>query len=207
MRIDSDTSAKGANNLFPVFLKLEQMRLLIVGGGKVALEKLNAVSHNSPATKITLVAISISEAIRQMADNNPNLQLTQRLYQAEDLENADLVIVAVNDRATSEQIHADAKAKAKLVNIADTPDLCDFYLGSIVTKGNLKIAISTNGKSPTIAKRLKEVISDALPDQVDGLLDNMNMLRGKLKGNLAEKISKLNEITRMLVTGDKQEPG
>lgn len=198
MKIDSNIPAKETNNLFPVFLKLEQMRLLIVGGGKVALEKLNAVVHNSPATRITLVAISISEEIRQIADHNPNLQLMARAYRVEDLEDADLVIVAVNDRNMSEQIHADAKAKAKLVNIADTPDLCDFYLGSIVKRGNLKIAISTNGKSPTTAKRLKEVISDALPDQVDELLDNMHALRGKLNGTLSEKINKLNEITRVL---------
>jgi siroheme synthase-like protein len=60
------------------------------------------------------------------------------------------LIVAVNDLAWSEEIRNDAKAKGILVNVADKPGLCDFYLGSIVQKGNLKIAISTNGKSPTL---------------------------------------------------------
>lgn len=201
MSIERDiTIEKETNKLFPVFLKLEEMRLLIVGGGNVGLEKLNAVVHNSPATKIRLIAISISEEIRRLAEEYPNLQLVDRAFQTEDLNDADIVIIAVNDRIASELIRAEAKAKGKLVNVADKPDLCDFYLGSIVKRGNLKIAISTNGKSPTIAKRLKEVFSEALPEQVDDLLDNMQALRGKLNGNLSEKINKLNEITRVLAT-------
>lgn len=191
---------KETNKLFPVFLKLEEMRLLIVGGGNVGLEKLNAVVHNSPATKIRLVALAISEEIKVLAEGYPGLRLIERAFQTSDLDEADIVIIAVNDRQASERIRGEAKAKGKLVNVADKPDLCDFYLGSIVKRGNLKIAISTNGKSPTIAKRLKEVFADALPDQVDDLLDNMQALRGKLNGNLAEKIDKLNEITRVLAT-------
>ena len=193
-------AVKETNKLFPVFLKLEEMRLLIVGGGYVGLEKLNAVVHNSPDTQIKLVAISISEEIKKLAEQYPSLQLIERPYYIQDLEDADIVIVAVNDRSVSELIRTDAKAKGKLVNVADKPDLCDFYMGSIVKRGNLKIAISTNGKSPTIAKRLKEVFSDALPEQVDDLLDNMQALRGKLNGNLSDKITRLNEITRVLAT-------
>ena len=193
-------AVKETNKLFPVFLKLEEMRLLIVGGGYVGLEKLNAVVHNSPDTQIKLVAISISEEIKKLAEQYPSLQLIERPYYIQDLEDADIVIVAVNDRSVSELIRTDAKAKGKLVNVADKPDLCDFYMGSIVKRGNLKIAISTNGKSPTIAKRLKEVFSDALPEQVDDLLDNMQALRGKLNGNLSAKITRLNEITHVLAT-------
>ena len=64
----------------------------------------------------------------------------------------------------SSQIRDEAKSRGKLVNVADKPELCDFYLSSVVKKGDLKIAISTNGKSPTTAKRLKEVLQEALPD-------------------------------------------
>ncbi len=191
---------KESNKLFPVFLKLEEMRLLIVGGGKIGLEKLHAVLHNSPSTKIKLVAIAISEEVRLLAEQHPNLHLIERAYHIQDLEGVDLVIAALNDRAVSASIRADAKAAGKLINVADTPELCDFYLGAIVKKGNLKIAISTNGKSPTIAKRLKEVFADALPEQIDDVLDNMQTLRGKLNGNLSDKINKLNEITRVLAT-------
>ncbi len=203
MSTEQDTSVtkeRETNNLFPVFLKLEQLSLLIVGGGYVGLEKLTAVLHNSPATKINLVAITISDEIKAIAEQYPNLQLTQRAYHNDDLLGVDIVIIGINDRNVSELIRIEAKSKGKLVNVADKPDLCDFYLGSIVKKGNLKIAISTNGKSPTIAKRLKEVFSEALPEQVDDLLNNMQVLRGKLNGNLSDKITKLNEVTRVLAT-------
>ena len=174
------------------------MRLLIVGGGEVGLERLNAVIHNSPATSIRLVSTEISEEIKALAERYPNLQLTERQYRPSDIEDANLVIIALRDQGTSEQIRRDAKEKGALVNAASTSELSDFHLSAIVKRGNLKIAISTNGKSPALAKRLKEVFSDALPEQIDDLLDNMQILRGKLNGTLAEKINKLTEITRVL---------
>ena len=106
----------------------------------------------------------------------------------------------VNDEKESERIRGMAKARKKLVNVADKPELCDFYMSSIVKKGNLKIAISTNGKSPTIAKRLKEVFQKLLPDELDDLLDKMSIIRSKLKGDLAGKVKKLNEITEDMVS-------
>ncbi len=193
------TPVKETNNLFPVFLKLENLRLLIVGGGAVGLEKLNAVVLNSPATKITLVAEAISEEIKTIAEKYNTIELIERSYQNDDLNDVDLVIVAVDDKQTSAVIKKDAKEKGVLINVADTPELCDFYLGSVVKKGNLKVAISTNGKSPTIAKRLKEIFNDSLPDQVDDLLENMSTIRGKLNGNLTSKIIELNKITETLV--------
>ncbi len=192
------------NNLFPVFLKLESLRLLVVGGGYVGLEKLSAVARNAPATNITLVAKAISPEIRSFVTDLPSITLHERPYQVSDLDAADLVIIAINDREISKAIHADAKRMRKLVNVADTPELCDFYLGAIVQKGNLKLGISTNGKSPTIAKRLKEILSDALPDQLDDLLINMHLLRNRLAGNFEDKVRQLNEHTRVLIDQGKE---
>jgi len=203
--LNKQVTAKETNRLFPVFLKLEQLRLLVVGGGAVSLEKLHAIVHNSPATRVKLVAISISEEVKALAEKHQTIQWEERPYQTEDLEEADLVMVAVNDKQVSQAIQQDARARGKLVNVADTPELCDFYLGSIVKKGNLKIAISTNGKSPTIAKRLKEIFSESLPDQLDEILDNMHTIRSKLNGDLSERINKLNEITRVLVAPERGE--
>jgi siroheme synthase-like protein len=186
------------NNLFPVFLKLENLRLLIVGGGPVGVEKLIAVLSNSPKTNITLVAKEIHPDIRKMEALHPNIQLFERAFDNTDLDACDVVITAVNDRKLSEEIYSIAKEKGKLINSADKPEWCDFYLGSVVRKGNLKIAISTNGKSPTIAKRLKEILTDALPMQIDEVLSNMSVIRSKLNGDFHEKVEKLNEITRSL---------
>ncbi len=196
---------KEGNDLFPIFLKLEQLRLLIVGGGKVGLEKLQAVVQNSPATKILLVATEISPAIKEIAEQHPSISLAERPYEPADLDECDIAIIAVNEKAISEIIHADAKLKDKLVNVADTPELCDFYLSSVVKKGNLKIAISTNGKSPTIAKRLKETFNEALPGELDEVLDNMQTIRNRLNGNFEYKVKKLNILTKGLVQKDSTE--
>jgi siroheme synthase-like protein len=189
----------GGNNLFPVFVRLEELRLLIVGGGKIGLEKLQTVLQNSPATKVTVVAPEISQPVRDLAALHSSIRLLQRPYHPNDLEYADLVIVAVNDRAVSETVAQHARDKGVLVNVADTPELCDFYLGSVVRKGHLKIAISTNGKSPTIAKRLKEEIGSMIPEEMNGVLDNMQTIRKGLNGDFSEKVRRLNELTSVLV--------
>ena len=187
------------NNLFPIFLKLENLSLLIIGGGNVALEKLNAVLSNSPETRIRLVGIHIIDAIKQIAEEKNTIELFERAYNIYDFDDAGIVIAAVNDITTSEQIKSDAEEKGKLVNIADSPALCDFYLGAIVKKGNLKIAISTNGKSPTIAKRLKEVIDNMIPDEMEEVLENMQTIRQGLNADFDEKVKQLNDITKVLV--------
>ena len=193
------SSPDDANYLFPIFLKLEQLSLLIVGGGYVGNEKLTAVLQNSPKSSITLVATVISEEIVALAKDYPNITLIERSYQTDDINGHDIVIAALNDSTVSEQVSRDAKQKGKLVNVADKPALCDFYLSSVVQKGNLKIAISTNGKSPTIAKRLKEFLNETLPEELNDLLDNMQNIRNKISGDFTEKVKQLNEITKKLV--------
>lgn len=196
--ITDNLDLSGRNNLFPVFIKLENLSLLIVGGGYVGLEKLTAVLQNTPEANIRLVAINISDDIKNLVVSKKHVKLIERPYQSADIDEADLVIAAVNDQKVSEQVSKDAKEKGKLVNAADKPGLCDFYLGSIVQKGNLKIAISTNGKSPTIAKKVKEVINDLIPDEIDSLLDNMQRIRNKMNGDFADKVKQLDELTRTL---------
>src|SRR6185437_12401666 len=194
-----DIKMTADNRLFPIFLKLEELSLLIIGGGNVAFEKLNAVLNNSPQTKIKLVGIEINNGIKNLAERTHNLELFERAYTTQDIEEADIVIAAVNDYFTSEQIKTDTKEKGKLVNVADKPGLCDFYLGSIVKKGSVKIAISTNGKSPTIAKRLKEVISNFIPDEMENVLQNMRIIRSGMNGDFDDKVKNLNDLTKVLV--------
>ena len=86
-----------------------------------------------------------------------------------------------------------------MVNVADTPDLCDFYMGGIVTKGNLKVAISTNGKSPTVAKRLRQWLEAVLPDEIDDLLETLRQYRKTLKGDFDYKVKAMNEVTKNLI--------
>lgn len=193
-----------SNTLYPVFLKLEKLSLLIIGGGKVALEKLQSVLSNSPETPITLVAKEIIPEVKALQETYPNLIIHERAYHNEDFNKADLVIAAVNDIDLATQIRITANSCNLLVNIADKPELCDFYLGSIVRKGDLKIAVSTNGKSPTIAKRVRETLAEAIPDEIDHVLDNMQNIRNQLKGDFDYKVKELNRLTTEYLNEEKE---
>ena len=187
------------NNLFPVFLKLEELRLLIVGAGEIGYEKLSTVLANSPNTRIRIVANYFKPEVEELSFQHPNIQLIFSDYKPMFLDQCDLIIAAVNDIELAEQIRNDAKQKGKLINAADKPSLCDFYLGSVVTKGDIKIAISTNGKSPTLARRLKEFFSEVLPDELETVVSNLNSIRNKITSGFKERVKKLNEITSALV--------
>lgn len=187
------------NTLFPMFVKLEQFRLLIVGGGNVGLEKLSAVLANSPQTPITLVAREILPNLRALAADKANVRFVERAFRESDLDDHDVVIAATDDRALHHDIRRLARERRLLVNVADTPDLCDFYLSSIVQKGDLKIAISTNGKSPTLGKRLKEILNDAIPGDIHQTLQNLAAIRSKLDGSFVEKVQRMNAVTAALV--------
>jgi precorrin-2 dehydrogenase/sirohydrochlorin ferrochelatase len=183
------------NNLFPVFLKLEELDTLIVGGGNVGLEKLNALIKSSPRARITVVAPAIKEEISTLAQSRPGIRLLERKFRLGDLQGKDLVMLATDDTELHQRIRSMTRKRKILVNVADTPDLCDFYLGSVVTKGNLKIGISTNGKSPTIAKRIREYLEEAIPDDTNALLQNMQKIRDRMKGDFADKVKMLNDLT------------
>lgn len=187
------------NQLYPIFIKLEQLQLLLVGGGNVGLEKLHSLLANSPEAKITIVAPEVKEEIRRLVYKHPSCKIFQREFQQQDLDDKDLVILATDRRDLHEEIKQSATEKGILVNVADTPELCDFYLSSIVQKGNLKIAISTNGKSPTAAKRIREVLHEALPGELDDVIENLHKVRSKLNGNFEYKVKKLNKITEILI--------
>jgi len=195
----NSASGDNGNNLFPVFLKLEQLHVLLIGAGNVGLEKLQAIISNSPETKIKVVAKEVADSFTALANQYKNVEVVLAEYEHSYLDQSDIVIAAVNDVSTSKRIRDDAKQKGKLINVADKPELCDFYLGSIVTKGNLKLAISTNGKSPTVAKRLKEVFNELLPEELDEVLNNIQQIRNKLKGDFKNKVHKLNELTKVLL--------
>jgi len=192
------------NNLFPIFLKLEDLRVLLIGAGNVGSEKLQAIVSNAPKTKVKVVAKEVAESFSALANQHSAIEIITAEYNVSFLDDCDIVISAVNDLQLSEQIRNHAKQKGKLINAADKPELCDFYLGSIVTKGNLKLAISTNGKSPTIAKRLKEIFNELLPEELDEVLNNIQQIREKLKGDFQNKVQQLNEITKVLVEESKK---
>lgn len=192
------------NQLFPVFIKLNTIHTLLVGAGPVGLEKLNAILGNSPDANITVIGLEVLPELKQLAANHERVSILKREFEVADLDGIDLVVAATNNDDLNQLIRLEADRRNLLVNFADKPELCNFYLGSIVKKGDLKIAISTNGKSPTIAKRLKEVLNDSLPDEINDTLQNMQALRNTLNGDFTAKVKKLNAVTSSLIVAKEE---
>jgi siroheme synthase-like protein len=187
------------NTMFPIFLKMDQIQTLVVGGGNVALEKASAILRNSPEANLTLVAPFFRPETIEYLQDFPQVKLHERPFQPSDLVGLDLIICATDSPELHAEIKALATAQHLLCNVADTPPLCDFYLGSIVQKGDLKIAISTNGKSPTLAKRIRAFLEDVIPEDIQTSLDQLEATRKTLKGDFQEKITQLNELTKNLI--------
>lgn len=186
------------NNLYPIFLKTSQLNILIVGGGFVAEEKLHFLTKSSPDAQVTLVAPTFRLDTIALASEH-GVAMVDDFYDKEYLKEKHLVIAATNNPKVNLQVYNDCRERNILVNVADNPPLCDFYMGGIVTKGNVKIAISTNGKSPTTAKRLRQFFEEVIPENIDEMVKNLNSYRKTIQGDFEEKVNKMNEITQKLV--------
>lgn len=191
------------NELYPIFVKVHELNFLIVGGGNVGLEKLSFLLKSSPNANVEVISLEFMEELEALAAQHPTVHLTKKAYETSDLANRHLVIGCTDNLDVNLQINKEAKERYLLVNIADTPDQCDYYLGGIVTKGNVKIAISTNGKSPTMAKRIRQFLEEVLPNDIHELVGNLNLYRKTLKNDFQEKVEIMNNLTSGLI--DKKE--
>ncbi len=186
------------NELYPIFLKLHNLSTLIVGGGNVGLEKLSFLLKSSPNAIVEVVAPRFLPELETLASSHESVKLTYKKFNCWMLRKRHLVIACTDDLKVNKRIYDLSRKRFLICNIADTPPLCDYYLGGIVTKGHVKIAISTNGKSPTTAKRLREFFEEVIPEDINAMVENLNEYRKTLKGNFEEKIQKMNEITASL---------
>ena len=182
------------NTLFPVFLKLDQLRTLIVGGGDVAGEKLRSILQNSPEAEVTIVSSEVSPSIREAASQYPRVSLKERRFQTDDLAERDIVILATDNPELNRSIYEEARRRRILTNVVDTPEVCDFYMSSIIQRSNLKIAISTNGASPGLARQLRLSLDHALPQELESSLDWLAELREEWKDDLKKRAIRLNRI-------------
>ncbi|TDE02929.1 precorrin-2 dehydrogenase/sirohydrochlorin ferrochelatase family protein [Flavobacterium hiemivividum] len=186
------------NELYPIFLKLHQVNVLIVGGGNVGLEKLTFMLKSSPNANVEVVAPRFIPELVDLINKHDSVKLTMKKFKKKMLKKRHMVIACTDDLDVNKRIYDLCRERYLICNIADTPDLCDYYLGGIVTKGNVKIAISTNGKSPTTAKRLREFFEEIIPEDINQMVLNLNEYRKTLKGNFEDKVQRMNEITASL---------
>ena len=141
------------SSLFPMFVKLDGRRCLVVGAGKVGEPKIGALLDTG--ARIHVIALEASEAVHEWA-NAGKITLEIRAFAAEDLDGIFLAVVATASSAVNGSIYREAQTRGVLCNVVDVPELCDFYYPAVVRRGDLQIAISTSGQSPSLAQKLRQ---------------------------------------------------
>jgi precorrin-2 dehydrogenase/sirohydrochlorin ferrochelatase len=136
-----------------MFMKLEGKQCLVIGAGKVGEPKINGLLETG--ARIRVVALDASPAVREWARSG-RIELDLRAFTSDDLQGAFLVVVATASRSLNERIYREAQRLGILCNVVDVPDLCDFFYPSIVRRGDLQIAVSTAGQSPSLAQKIRQ---------------------------------------------------
>jgi siroheme synthase-like protein len=162
-------------------LRLSGRRCVVVGGGEVGLEKVEGLL--ACGADVTLVAPKAVTALEELAAEG-SIDWAKRTYEPGDLEGTFIVIAATDDTDVNIRVYEDAERRAMLVNVVDVPPLCNFILPAIVRTGALAIAISTQGASPALAKRMKREISEQFGKAYAELALILNEARGWAKDTL-----------------------
>lgn len=163
--------------MFPIFLKLEGRRCLVVGAGTIAEPKIDSLLRAGAA--LTVVAPQAKTEI-EFLSNAGQITLHQRPFTESDLDGIFLVVTATDIQSVNHTVAEAARARNILVNSVDDPPDCDFYYASLVRRGDLQIAISTAGKSPATAQRLREEIDTLLPADAGAWLDHLGETRNRI---------------------------
>jgi uroporphyrin-III C-methyltransferase/precorrin-2 dehydrogenase/sirohydrochlorin ferrochelatase len=161
-------------SLLPVFLKLDGRRGLVVGAGAVALEKIASLLKTG--LRLRVVAPDARAEIQDLASQG-RLEWAQRPFEPSDLDGIFVVIAATDSAEINAQVYCAAVERGILANSVDDPPHCDFYFGSVVTRGSLQIAISTAGESPAVAQQLRREIDEQLPEDLGQWLQELGILR------------------------------
>lgn len=162
---------------YPVHLKIENRNCLVVGGGGVGTRKVKTLLECG--ARVTVISMELSRELRELAESG-DIDLEQRSYRSEDLNGMFLVIGATNDMKLNRQISNDAEQLNTLCNIADRPEVCNFILPAIVRRDDLVITVSTSGKSPAMAKKLRKALENQYGEEYGELLRLMGAIRKKL---------------------------
>lgn len=139
--------------LLPMFMRLGGRQVLVVGAGKVGEPKIGGLIETG--ARIRVVSLQASPVVREWAREG-KIELDLRAYSSDDLAGAFLAIVATNSRTLNERVYHEAQRRGVLCNVVDVPDLCDFFYPAVVRRGDLQIAVSTAGQSPSLAQKIRQ---------------------------------------------------
>ena len=179
-------------SFFPAFINLENRKVLIVGGGKIAGDK---ISRLLEFTKdITIISPKIEKRVEEFIEKY-SLKYLKREYRQGDLEGFFVVVVAANDIDLQKEIFLESKNKKILINSVDSVKYCDFIFPSFIKRGDLTIAFSTSGASPSFSKYLKRAFEKLLPKDIEDFIKKLKEIRssmpkGKQRRELLDRISK-----------------
>ena len=168
-------------SLFPVFLKLEDRPVLVVGAGKVGEPKIEGLL--ATGARVTVVAIEVGQAAQELARAGA-IGLHQRAFCPADLDGVFLAVVATALRDLNAFVFNEAKRRGVLCNVVDVPGQCDFFYPAVVRRGDLQIAISTSGQSPSLAQRIRQ------------------QLEGQFGPNYAQWVEELGETRQLVLASD-----
>ncbi len=181
--------------LFPFFVNLRDKNVLIVGGGKVALRKLEKLIPFNPHLKVVS-----KEFIKDMMDilRKYDIPYEKKRFEFKDLENVDIVIVAVDDISLQKDIFQYTRGKNILVNSVDSPDFCDFIFPAYLKKGDLVIGITTSGKVPGLSGKLRKKIEECLPENIEEILEEIHRIRKSYPKGKERQEKILNLLEKLL---------
>jgi precorrin-2 dehydrogenase / sirohydrochlorin ferrochelatase len=190
------------NKLFPVFLNLKDKDILIVGGGKVALEKLSSLLPTG--ARVNVIATRVSPEIVTLSVSHPTITFEERPVLPTDLDSRDLIFLATNDSHTNYQLACYAKEKKIWVNSVDDPPNCEFFSAAVFDKGALRIAVSTEGKFAGLSSSIKKILDILIPDAHVEDIDHLTTLRNALKEKLSTPQERMLVMRKLLKSFEQQ---
>ncbi len=164
-------------SFFPMYMDMQNLKVLVVGGGYIATEKLEKLVDFTK--EITIVTLRVEDEAQNLI-NEHALTLHKRAYNTGDIQGFDIVIVATDTVDLHKEIYEESRGSRILVNSVDNTDYCDFIFPSYVQKGDLTIAFSTGGASPAFAKQIRRHFEKIIPDSVGGFLKKMKAMRSEI---------------------------
>jgi siroheme synthase-like protein len=185
-------------SLFPLFLKLEGRRCLVVGGGSVAQSKIRGLLDSG--ANVRVIAPEANAVVKEWARTGL-ITWETRSFEAADLDGTVLVIAATSSSDVNETIFREARQRNVLCNAVDDPKHCDFYYGAVVRRGQLQVAISTEGQSPALAQRIRRELEAQFGPEYAGWVEKLGQIREKLFASGIDAESR-RQLLHELASGD-----
>jgi siroheme synthase-like protein len=175
--------AKAMNAYYPIYLQLQDQPCVVIGGGKIAEGKVDGLL--AAGGRVTVISPDLTPHLHELADRNEITHVARR-YQSSDLAGAFIVISATDQTEINHQVWQEASSHGQLVNVVDDTPHCNFIAPAILRNGDLTIAISTAGKAPALAVRLKERLQREMGPEYERFLELAGQLREPLSQHVPD---------------------